>query len=63
MDDNLIAISALQHYAYCQRQFALIHIEQVWEDNRYIMHSNMNADGNYTLTNLDGLVPEEIDGF
>lgn len=33
MVDNLLAISALQHYAYCPRQFALIHIEQVWEEN------------------------------
>ena len=32
---NPIAISALQHYAYCPRQCALIHIEQVFEDNIY----------------------------
>jgi CRISPR-associated exonuclease Cas4 len=35
MDDDLLAISALQHYAYCPRQFALIHIEQVWEENYF----------------------------
>ena len=34
-DTNPIAISALQHYAYCPRQCALIHIEQVFEDNVY----------------------------
>ena len=34
-DANPIAISALQHYAYCPRQCALIHIEQVFEDNVY----------------------------
>lgn len=33
MDDHL-PISALQHYAYCPRQFALIHVEQVWAENR-----------------------------
>lgn len=33
--DDFIAISALQHFAYCPRQFALIHIEQVWEENRF----------------------------
>ena len=32
---NPIAISALQHYAYCPRQCALIHIEQVFDDNIY----------------------------
>ena len=29
-----LPISALQHYAYCPRQFALIHVEQAWEENR-----------------------------
>jgi CRISPR-associated exonuclease Cas4 len=33
--EDFIAISALQHFAYCPRQFALIHIEQVWEENRF----------------------------
>jgi CRISPR-associated exonuclease Cas4 len=28
-----IALSALQHYAYCPRQCALIHLEQIWTDN------------------------------
>jgi len=28
-----IAISALEHYAYCPRQCALIHVEQAFEDN------------------------------
>ncbi len=35
MDDNTLAISALQHYAYCPRQFALIHVEQAWAENRF----------------------------
>lgn len=34
-DANPIAISALQHYAYCPRQCALIHVEQVFDDNIY----------------------------
>ncbi len=34
-DDSPIAISALQHYAYCPRQCALIHVEQVFDDNIY----------------------------
>lgn len=29
-DDDLLALSGLQHIAYCERQWALIHIEQVW---------------------------------
>ena len=36
MDDSqTLAISAIQHYAYCPRQFALIHLEQIWADNRF----------------------------
>ena len=30
-----IALSASQHYAYCPRQCALIHVEQVWSENVY----------------------------
>lgn len=33
-EDDLIVISALQHFAFCERQCALIHLEQVWEENR-----------------------------
>lgn len=32
-----IMISALEHYAYCPRQCALIHLEQVWSENLYTM--------------------------
>lgn len=30
-----IPISALQHYSYCPRQCALIHLEQLWTENVY----------------------------
>lgn len=33
-DEDLIPISALQHYLYCPRQCALIHIERQWSENR-----------------------------
>jgi CRISPR-associated exonuclease Cas4 len=32
-DSFLISLSALQHYAFCPRQCALIHNEQVWSEN------------------------------
>jgi CRISPR-associated exonuclease Cas4 len=38
---DFIYISALQHYAYCPRQFALIHIEQVWAENRFTAEGNL----------------------
>ena len=30
-----VLISALEHYSYCPRQCALIHIESVWDENVY----------------------------
>ncbi|XHR27232.1 MAG: CRISPR-associated protein Cas4 [Chthoniobacteraceae bacterium] len=32
-EDQLLPISALQHLLFCERQCALIHIEQVWSEN------------------------------
>ena len=34
-DEDLIPISALQHYLYCPRQCALIHVENLWAESRY----------------------------
>lgn len=44
-ENDFIQLSALQHYLFCRRQCALIHIEQVWEENFLtaqgrIMHEN-----------------------
>ncbi|MBV8071056.1 MAG: CRISPR-associated protein Cas4 [Acidobacteriaceae bacterium] len=44
-DEDLIPISALQHYLYCPRQCALIHIERLWEENLHtaegrVLHEN-----------------------
>ena len=46
--DEYLMLSALQHYAFCPRQFALIHTEQVWADNRYtaegsILHERVDS--------------------
>ncbi len=34
-EDRLLPISALQHWLYCPRQCGLIHLEQVWAENRF----------------------------
>ena len=34
MADDGIPLSALQHFLYCPRQCALIHVEQLWAENR-----------------------------
>jgi CRISPR-associated exonuclease Cas4 len=33
LEDRLIALSALQHYLFCPRQCALIHVEQLWAED------------------------------
>lgn len=32
-DDELLALSGIQHFAFCRRQWALIHIDGVWKEN------------------------------
>ncbi len=33
-EDELLPLSGLQHLLFCERQWALIHIEQQWDENR-----------------------------
>ena len=40
-----VMLSALQHYAYCPRQCALIHLEQVWQENAHTMEGRMMHEG------------------
>ena len=47
-EDELIPLSALQHLIFCERQCALIHVEQLWVENLYtaegrIMHERTDA--------------------
>jgi CRISPR-associated exonuclease Cas4 len=40
-EDELLPISALQHFVFCRRQCALIHLEQAWADNRLTAEGNL----------------------
>lgn len=47
-DDQLIPISALQHFIFCPRQAALIHLEQAWAENQFtaegrILHEHAHS--------------------
>ena len=49
-ETDLIPLSALQHYFYCPRQCALIHVEQQWAENRFtaegqVLHEKTHAPG------------------
>jgi CRISPR-associated exonuclease Cas4 len=56
-DDDLLPLSALQHLAFCPRQCALIHGEQVWAENRFtaegrILHERADSGEGETRGNL-----------
>lgn len=39
-EEEPLAISALQHWAYCPRQCGLIHLEQVFDENLHTLRGN-----------------------
>jgi len=48
-EDDLRPLSALQHLVFCERQCALIHLEQVWVENRFtaegrLLHERVDHD-------------------
>jgi CRISPR-associated exonuclease Cas4 len=52
-DAQIIPISALQHWLYCPRQCALIHLEQAWSENKFtaegrVMHENAHEGADET---------------
>lgn len=56
MNEHRLALSALQHFAYCPRQCALIHTEQAWADNFF------TAQGNALHERVDQGAPEQRKG-
>ena len=55
--DDLVMISALQHYAFCPRQCALIHIEQIWAESGRtaegrIMHEHVHDENRESRGNV-----------
>jgi len=49
-EDDLLPLSALQHLLFCERQCALIHIEQLWVENLFtaqgrLMHERVDSGG------------------
>ena len=49
-EDDLLPLSALQHLLYCERQCALIHVEQIWSENRHtaegrVAHERVHGGG------------------
>ena len=56
-EDDLVPLSALQHFVYCPRQCALIHIEQLWTENLFtaegrIMHDKADSNKSESRGNV-----------
>ena len=63
-DDHMLMLSGIQHYMYCPRQWALIHIEQQWSDNRltaegHLLHKNVD-DPAYRQKNGDTITLRSV---
>ncbi len=56
-DEDLVVISALQHFLFCPRQCALMHLEGIWVENKLtaegkIMHEHVDVGGHETRGGL-----------
>ncbi len=56
-EEDLIMLSALQHYVFCPRQCALIHIEQIWSESGLtaegrIMHEKVHEQDRESRGNI-----------
>lgn len=52
-EDDLLPVSGLQHLLFCERQCALIHVEQLWTENRLtaegrILHERVHREDRQT---------------
>ena len=41
MEEDVLQLSGIQHFAFCRRQWALIHIEQQWAENVRTVEGNL----------------------
>ena len=40
-EDDYLMLSGIQHYAFCRRQWAIIHIEQQWQENEHTVEGEL----------------------
>ena len=40
-EEDFLQLSGLQHFAFCRRQWALIHVEQQWAENVLTAKGNL----------------------
>lgn len=66
-EEEFLMLSGIQHFAFCRRQWALIHIEQQWDENfrtidGQIFHENAHND-NYTESRNGVLIRRGLSVF
>ena len=40
--DDWLPLSGIQHFCFCRRQWALIHLEQQWAENRRTVEGQLD---------------------
>ncbi|MEG0814121.1 MAG: CRISPR-associated protein Cas4 [Clostridium sp.] len=66
-EDDFLMLSGIQHFTFCPRQWALIHIEQQWKENYFtvdgsILHENAHDQG-FTEKRKDILITRGMPVF
>ena len=62
--DEYLQIAGIQHYAFCPRQWALIHMEQLWQENVLTyggrkLHENVDRP-EYNETRVDRVTTRSV---
>ena len=66
-EEEFLALSGIQHFRFCRRQWALIHIEDRWAENYWtvdgsLMHKNAH-DNSYRESRADKIITRGVSVF
>lgn len=66
-EDSFLMLSGIQHFAFCRRQWALIHIENVWAENLRtaegrVLHKNVHENF-HSESRLDVIISRAMPVF
>jgi len=60
MNDNSVNIRSIQHYMYCPRRFALLELNDDWEENAFVIKANLQHqhvhDGSHSYAHCSTLI-------
>lgn len=66
-EDDYLMLSGIQHFAFCRRQWALVHIDQLWDENLRtaegeLLHENCH-DPEFTESRRDVIISRGMPVF